>query len=106
MTNSKNTWLVKWEYIIDKISQVMREHGKEIVVVNVDAVPDPVEQFKRYEKACETVKNLYEAVVTTSLPGEERIFWVYKNVQFYILYREEKIHVTGNQEMFRKILGE
>ena len=104
-TESNNSWLVKWQYIIDRISYVIREHGKENVVFNVDAIPDPVEQFKNYELACETVKNIYEAVVTTSLPSEERIFWPYNDVQFYIRGGEDKVHVTGNQEIFRKILG-
>ena len=62
-TESNNSWLVKWQYIIDRRSYVIREHGKENVVFNVDAIPDPVEQFKKYELACETVKNIYEAVV-------------------------------------------
>jgi len=44
MSDSNNSWLEKWQYIIDKISQVIKEHGKEIVVFNVDAMPDPVEQ--------------------------------------------------------------
>ncbi len=104
MPASNNSWLVKWRYIIDKISKVIKKHGKEIVVFNVDAMPDPVEQFKRYEVACETVKNIYEAVVSTSLPSEERIFWPYKDVQFYIREGEDKIHITGNLEVFREIL--
>lgn len=105
MSDSNNSWLVKWRYIIDKISRVIKKQGKEIVVFNVDAIPDPVEQFKKYELACETVKNIYEAVVTTILPGEERIFWPYKDVQFYIREREEKVHMTGNQENIKDILG-
>lgn len=35
---------------------------------------DPQEQFKRYQLMCETVKNQFEVVVATSLPGEEWIF--------------------------------
>lgn len=105
MADSNNTWFVKWQYIIDKISQVIKNQGKEIIVFNVEAMPDPVEQFKRYELACETVKDKYEAVVTTSLPGEERIFWVYKDVQFYIREGEEKVHMTGNQENIQEILS-
>ena len=105
MSNTNNSWLVKWQYIIDKISQVIRKHGKEIVVFNVEAIPDPVEQFKKYQVACETVQGVYEAVVTTSLPGEERIFWPSQDVQFYIREGEDKVHVTGDQEIYRKILG-
>lgn len=105
LSDSDNSWLVKWQYIIDKISQVINKQRKEIVVFNVEAIPDPVEQFKRYEVVCETVKDKYEAVFTTSLPGEERIFWVYKDVQFYIREGEEKIHITGNQKNIQEILS-
>jgi len=84
---------------------VIRENGKEIVVFNVGAVPDLVEQFKKYEMACETVKNIYEAVVTTSLSGEESLFWPYNDVQFYIRESLDKVHVTVNQENIQEILN-
>ena len=42
------------------------------------------------------VKNLFEAVVTTSLPEEERIFWPYHDMQFYIEEGKENVQVTGN----------
>ena len=84
---------------------MIRDHGKEIVVINVEAMPDPQEQFKRYEMACETVKKTYEAVVTTSMLGEERIFWVYRDVQFYTREGEEKVHMTGNRENIQEILN-
>lgn len=40
--------------------------GKEMVVVNVEPKRDTERQFEKYTVACETVKNIFEAVVTTS----------------------------------------
>ena len=51
------------------------------------------------EETCEIVKGIFEAVVTASLPGEERIFWPYKDVQFYIIIGKQKIHSTSNRGM-------
>jgi len=100
-----NDWIVKWQYIIDKISQVITAEGKKIVIFNVEAERDPKSQFEKYEATCETVKNTFEAVVTASLPGEERIFWPYKDVQFYIGMDEEKVRTTGNFDNIKQILG-
>jgi len=52
----------------------------------------------------EGAKERMEVVVTTGLPGEERIFWSYGNVQFYIREGEEKVHFTGDLEAAHKIL--
>ena len=49
---------------------------------------------------------MFEAVVTTSLPGEERIFWVCKDAQFYIREGEEKVRSTGNFDIITQIIGE
>ena len=76
---SDKDWMIKWKYIIDKISQLISAEGKEIVVFNVEAEKDAHMQFEKYQVTCKTVKSIFEAVVTTSLPGEERIFWPYKN---------------------------
>jgi len=97
--------MVKWKYIIDKISQIISAEGKEIVVLNVEAERDPERQFEKYQTTCETVKNIFEAVVTASLPGEERIFWPFKDAQFYIREGEEKVQSTGNFENIKQIIG-
>lgn len=97
-------WMVKWKFIIDRISRLISAEGKKIVVFNVEAERNPEVQFKKYQVACETVKNIFEAVVTTSLPGEERIFWPYKNAQFYIRDGQEKVSTTGDYENIRQIL--
>ena len=100
----RKDWLVKWEYIIKRISQLINAEGKEIVVFNVEAERDAKIQFEKYQVTCETVKTVFEAVVTTSLPGAERIFWPYKDVQFYIREGEEKVNTTGNYENIKQIL--
>ena len=51
------------------------------------------------------VKKKIEVVVTTSLPGEERIFWPFKDVQFYIRVGEEKVGTTGNPQALQEILN-
>ena len=84
--------MVKWQYIIDRISRLISAEGKEIVIFNVEAERDPKSQFEKYQTTCETVKNIFEAVVTASLLGEERIFWLYKDAQFYIREGVEKVH--------------
>ena len=96
--------MVKWQFIIDRISQLINAEGKKIVVFNVEAERDPKTQFEKYQATCETVTNMFEAVVTTSLPGEERIFWPYKDVQFYIIDGEEKVKSTGNFDIIAQII--
>jgi len=55
--------MVKWQYIIDKISQLIRAEG------------------------------------------EERIFWPFKDAQFYIREGEEKVQSTGNFNNIKQIIG-
>jgi len=57
-------------------------------------------------KAVEIVNNMFEAVVTTSLPGENRIFWPYQDVQFYI--KDDNggiIHSTVNNEIIQQVIN-
>ena len=96
--------MVKWQYIIDRISGLISAEGKKIVVYNVEAERASKRQFEKYQATCETVKNIFEAVVTTSLPGEERIFWPNKDVQFYIREGEEKVQSTGNFDIIKQIV--
>ena len=97
--------MVKWKYLIGKISELMSAEGKKIVIFNVEAERDTKTQFEKYQYTCETVKNMFEAVVTASLPEEERIFWPYKDAQFSIVEGEEKVHMTGNFDNIKQILG-
>ena len=97
--------MVKWQFIIDKISRLISVEGKKIVIFNVEAERDPKSQFEKYQATCETVKHTFEAVVTTSLPGEERIFWPYRNAQFYIREGNEKVQSTGNFDVVKQIVG-
>lgn len=46
MSDGNNSWMVKWQYIIDRISQVIKNHGRKNVVINVEAMPNPQEQYR------------------------------------------------------------
>ena len=97
--------MVKWQFIIDRISQLISAEGKEIVVFNVEAERDAKAQFEKYQETCEIVKGIFEAVVTANFPGEERIFWPYKDAQFYIREGEEKVQSTGDFDNIKQIIG-
>ena len=56
-------------------------------------------------KAVEVVGDKIECVVTTSLPGEERIFWPFYDVQFYIRDDKESISSTGNPETIQRVFN-
>ncbi|MFW9939423.1 MAG: hypothetical protein ACFFFT_00185 [Candidatus Thorarchaeota archaeon] len=98
------SWQDKWIDIIKKLDQHLKTIGKEIVVINIDARVDVQEQYDMYIATVEQTKERVEVVVTTGLPGEERIFWPYGNVQFYIQEGEEKVKITGDLEAAQKIL--
>ena len=99
-------WLQKWMGTIEKIDAFMKKTiGKKVVVLNIEAGPNPQENYERYMEACRIVKNVPEIVVTVSLPGEERIFWVNQDVQFYIQDGNPNIQVTGNQEIIQELLS-
>jgi hypothetical protein len=95
----------KWSILIDRIKQLVAQKGKKLVVINIDARPDPEEQYNMYMATVEMMKSQYETVVTTGLPGEERISWPYHDVQFYIREGVEKIHSTGNYEVIQQIFN-
>ena len=98
-------WLIKWQFIIERISLLIEEKGKKIIVLNVEAQIDANKQFKKYQEVCEISKDKFEVVVTTSLPGEERIFWPNQDVQFYIKEGSDKINSTGNYDIIQKIIN-
>jgi len=56
-------------------------------------------------QAVEFVRDKVECVVSTSLPGEERIFWPFYDVQFYIRDGKEAISSTGNPEVIQKVFS-
>ncbi len=104
MNEQNSSWKVKWIFLIERLKDFIAREGQEIVVFNVDAMRDTEKQYSKYMKVVESMKNQFNAVVTTGLPGEERIFWPSQDVQFYIREGEEKIHCTGNSEIIKKII--
>jgi len=83
ITISTKDWMVKWQYIIGKISQLIIAEGKEIVIFNIEAERDPKTHFENYKITFETVKNIYEAVGMDA----------------------EKVRTTGNFDNIKQILG-
>ena len=64
------------------IEVLISQEGKKLVLINVEADRSPKKQFDEYLQAVELVREKVECVVSTSLPGEERIFWPFYDVQF------------------------
>ena len=106
ISERKPEWTEKWIAIIKRIGDYMEKTmGKKISVMSIKSGSDPQENYKRFMEVCQVVKNCPEIVVTVSLPGEEHIFWVYQDVQFYIREGDPKLHATGNQEAVNNILN-
>lgn len=97
--------MVKFELLIDRLGALISQEGKRLVLVNVEAGRDPKEQFDKYMEAVELVRDKVECIVSTSLPGEERIFWPFYDVQFYIRGDKEAISSTGNPEVIQRVFN-
>lgn len=82
---------LKFEFLIDRLGVLISQKGKKLVLINVEAGGNPKKQFNKYMEAVELVGDKVECVVSTSLPGEERIFWPFYDVQFYIRDDKEAI---------------
>jgi len=105
-SNSNQTpWLIKRQFIIERISLLIENKGRKIIMLNVEAQIDPNKQFKKYKEVCEISKDKFEVVVTTNLLREERILWPNQDVQFYIKERSDKINSTGNYNPIQKIIN-
>ena len=101
---SDEACLIKRKFIIDRIKDIVSKKGKQLKLINIEADSDPKRQYEKYQETCESVKHIYEAVVTTGLPGGERIFWPSQDVQFYIRMDDETIHSTGNASVINQIM--
>jgi len=97
--------MVKWQFLIDRLGALIGQEGKKLVLLNVEAMRNPKKQFKKYNQTVESVRNRIECVVTTSLPGEERVFWPYNDVQFYIRDGKDAISSTGNPIWIQKVFS-
>ncbi|MHA1748968.1 MAG: hypothetical protein ACTSYF_10065, partial [Promethearchaeota archaeon] len=103
--NTREAWKVKFEFLIQRLGDLISQEGKKMVLINIEAERDPNIQFEKYKDAVELVRNQMECVVSTSLPGEERIFWSYHDVQFYIRDDKDAISSTGNSNMIQKVFS-
>ncbi len=105
ITRVKEAWLVKFEFLIQRLKDLVSQEGKKLVLVNVEAGRNPKKQIDKYMEAVELVRDKIECVVSTSLPGEERIFWPFHDVQFCIRDDKEAISTTGNPEVIQKVFN-
>ncbi len=105
ITGIGKDWKVKFEFLIQRLGALVSQEGKRLELINVEAEGNPKEQFEKYMKTVEIVRDKVECVVSTSLPGEERIFWPFYDVQFYIRDDKEAISTTGNPEIIQRVFN-
>ena len=105
ITSVNKAWVVKFEFLIQRLGALVSKEGKKLVLINVEAERNPKKQFDKYMQTVEVVRNKVECVVSTSLPGEERIFWPFYDVQFYIKDDKEAISSTGNPEIINRVFS-
>ena len=91
--------------MIQRLKDLVSQEGKKLVLVNVEAGKNPKKQFDKYMQSVELVRDKVECIVSTSLPGEERIFWPFYDVQFYIRDDKEAISATGSPEIIQKVFN-
>jgi len=61
MSENKHSWLMKWTFLIERLKELIVGEGQEIVVFNVDAMWDTEEQYKKYMKVVDSMKNEFNA---------------------------------------------
>lgn len=104
-TDKQEAWRVKFQFLITRLKDLIAQEGKQMALVNVEADPDSNEQYDRYMHTVEIVRDKVECVVSTSLPGEERIFWPFYDVQFYIRDNKEAIGSTGDPTIIQRVFS-
>jgi len=97
--------MAKFDFLIQKLGALVSQEGKKLELINIEAERNPKEQFDKYIQTVELVRNKVECIVSTSLPREERIFWPFYDVQFYIRDDKEAISSTGNPEIIQRVFS-
>jgi len=105
ITNKSEEWIAKFEFLIQRLGALISQEGKKLVLINVEAEKNPKKQYDKYMQTVELVRDRVECVVSTSLPGEERVFWPFYDVQFYIRDDKEAISSTGNPEINQRVFN-
>ena len=103
--DNEEAWKVKFQFLIQRLGDLISQEGKKMALINIEAERNPQKQFEKYVGAVELVRNQMECVVSTSLPGEERIFWPYHDVQFYIRDGKDAISSTGNASVIQQVFN-
>ncbi len=97
--------MIKFQFLTNRLGELIAQEGKKMILLNVEAVKNRKKQFKKYMETVDKVKGRVECVVSTSLPGEERIFWPFYDVQFYIRDGKDAISTTGNPVQIQRVLN-
>lgn len=103
MSESNNSLTAKLYNLIGRLRELIAREGKKISLIVIKPDVNKVKQMRRFLKACESKSAKVEAVVTTSLPGEEQVVWPFHNIQFYIREGIEEIDCTGNPDAVRLV---
>jgi len=101
-----------WRIIISKLeSYMLQTYNTKLVVINIDADPDPQRQHARYKETIESVMRSPMAkvvVVTSSLPAQgqiqEFIRYPFLDVEFRI-EENGRAHTTGNPVNIQTLLA-
>lgn len=103
--DKQEAWRIKFDFLFTRFEELIAQEGKQMVLVNVEAGGDPNKQYERYMHAVEIVRDKVDCVVSTSLPGEERIFWPFYDVQFYIVDGKKAISSTGDPAIIQRVFN-
>lgn len=103
-SNEKEFWKVSFKYMMDQMGKLLGKEGKSLHAYNVDAHWDQKSQYFTFMDTVDKLKDKDDCIVTSSLPGGERIFWPYYDTQFFIRDKEERIYFKGNSEIIRNVL--
>ncbi len=89
MSDFDDSWQVKWEFTIGRIKNIISKKGKKMYIINVEADINPKRQFENYQETCESVKHIYEAVVTT---GFSKINWKNTNSFNFLVNKRRMVN--------------
>ena len=103
--DKQEAWRIKFDFLLTRFKELIAQEGKQMVLVNIEAGEDFNKQYERYIHAVEIVRDKVECVVSTSLPGVERIFWPFYDVQFYIIDGKEAISSSGDPAVVQRVFS-
>lgn len=103
--NRKEARWIKFDFLTNRLKDLIAQEGKQMVLINVAAEKDPNIQYERYMHAVEIVRDKVDCIVSTRLPREERVFWPFYYVQFYIEDGKKAISSTGDSAIIQRVFS-